>query len=61
MVPPDPPYPALSGTGHVPAKGNRLANMEAAQIDIRDHEGTFRDRDRKEIYEGLHPPPEIEF
>jgi hypothetical protein len=40
---------------------NRLANMEAAQKDLRGHKGTFQDHGRKETYQGPHPLPAIEF
>jgi len=42
-------------------KGYRLANMEASQKDFTGHKGIFQDHGRKEIYEGPHPLPEIEF
>jgi len=42
-------------------KGYRLANMEGAQKDLRGHKGTFQDHGRKEICEGSHRLPEIEF
>jgi hypothetical protein len=32
--------------------GNQLANMEAVQKDLRDHEGTFHNRDRKKFCGG---------
>jgi hypothetical protein len=42
-------------------KGYRLANMEAAQKNLRGHEGTFQNSGIKEIYEGPHPLSEMEF
>jgi hypothetical protein len=42
-------------------KGYRLANMEAAQKDLRGHKGTFQNHGRNKIYEGPYPLSEMEF
>ena len=47
-MPPDPAYKA-GIVGHIPAKGDRSALMDADQKDLGDHKGRVQDRSGKKV------------